>query len=194
MIHVEYIVNSVFTSRTYILTTENSEYVWLVDCGDFDKVLELIGWRKITGVLLTHSHFDHIYGLNELIKEYPKAAIYTNDFGYEALVHPKLNISKYHTEYEDFMLSGRSGVRILSEGSDLELFGQKVDVYETPGHDPSCLTYRVDNIVFTGDSYIPGVKTIASFPNSNKTKAIESKKKIVTIADGCIVYSGHELI
>ena len=53
-----------------------------------------------------------------------------------------------------------------------------MEVFETPGHDKSCLTYKVENNVFSGDSYIPGVKVIASFPNSDREDARISKERI----------------
>lgn len=82
------VVNSIFTSYTYILPVGEKE-CWLVDCGDIDKVIEA-GW-KVKGVLLTHVHFDHIYGLNELMKYMPNAVVYTNTEGQQALQNPKWN-------------------------------------------------------------------------------------------------------
>lgn len=40
MLKVDYFTNRVFNSRTYILSKEGSDEVWLVDCGDIDRLLE----------------------------------------------------------------------------------------------------------------------------------------------------------
>ena len=53
-----------------------------------------------------------------------------------------------------------------------------MEVFETPGHDKICLTYKVENNVFSGDSYIPGVKVIASFHNSDRVDARISKEEV----------------
>lgn len=188
MLKVDYIVNRVFTSRTYILSDSDSDEVWLVDCGDAEKME-----RPVTGVLLTHSHSDHIYGLNKLLEKNPSVKIYTNAFGLEALVAPKLNISRYHTEYGDFVLKDIGAVEVLKEGDVLDVLGQKVEVFETPGHDESCLCYKIGDCFFSGDSYIPGVKVTAPFPHSSKTVAIESEKRIINLSAGCYVYPGHEI-
>ena len=72
MLSIVFITNRVFNSRTYILTKEDCEKVWLVDCGDTDRVLEMIGEKSVEGVLLTHAHTDHIYGLEALMKRFPE--------------------------------------------------------------------------------------------------------------------------
>lgn len=65
MLQVKQIVNSIFTSNTYVLFDDDYDYCWLVDIGDFNKVADVLPpGVEIRGVFLTHSHFDHIYGLN----------------------------------------------------------------------------------------------------------------------------------
>ncbi|MCE5174409.1 MAG: MBL fold metallo-hydrolase [Bacteroidales bacterium] len=49
----------------------------------------------IKGVLLTHAHLDHIYGLPELFERFPDCLLYTNDFGMKTLADDKLNMSRY---------------------------------------------------------------------------------------------------
>lgn len=189
---VEFVVNRIFTSRTYILSTDDAEGVWLVDCGDVDKVLEIIGHRTIKGVLLTHVHFDHIYGLPELMKVFPNIPIYTNAFGKEALGDERVNMSRYHEMPINY--SGEN-VRVVSEGDRIHLLdGMEAVVYETPGHNPSCLTFVIGNSVFTGDAYIPGVKVVTSLPRADKQLAVESVKRILELAKGKEIYPGHEII
>ena len=48
-----------------------------------------------------------------------------------------------------------------------------------------------DNNVFSGDSYIPGVKVIASFPNSDREDARISKERIMELIKDCSLYPGH---
>ena len=52
-------------------------------------------------------------------------------------------------------------VTVLHENDKVEIFpGIFVEVFETPGHDKSCLTYKVENNVFSGDSYILVLKSL----------------------------------
>lgn len=188
--YIHRIINSVFTSNTYILTSEGQS-AFLIDIGDVQPVKELLDndGKVVKAVFLTHTHYDHIYGIRELIKAYPDCIIYTSSFGKEALGSDKLNFSRYHN---DPIVWTENNISILGEGDKIEITtGNILEVLETPGHDKSCLTYKLGNDVFSGDSYIPGVKVIASFPNSHKTDAVKSKKRIVRLADGRNLYPGH---
>lgn len=70
-------VNAFFHSNTYVLYLEDRPEVWLVDCGDVEP---LIQWcekygKSIEGVFLTHTHFDHIYGLSDLLVYIPHVKV-----------------------------------------------------------------------------------------------------------------------
>ena len=193
MLKVDNITNRVFNSRTYIISDERYDRVWFVDCGDTDMVLDMIGKKSVEGVLLTHAHSDHIYGLEELIKRFPAVKIYTNAAGVDALKSPKMNISHYHSKYPDISIDAPDNVCVLKDGDSLEILGVPVQVYETPGHAPSCLTYIIDNKAFTGDSYIPGVKVFTGFPHANKKEAEASVERIIQISADCQIMPGHTL-
>ena len=103
MVKVSHIVNSVFTSRTYILTQDGSLSAWLVDCGDVPPLMDYLSSLRgnsfqIKGVLLTHVHYDHIYGLPRLTEMFPSLRVYTNEYGKKALTDIRLNYSKYHND------------------------------------------------------------------------------------------------
>lgn len=188
---VEKIINNFMTSYTYILPVGNQRDCWLVDCGDVDKVIEQ-GWN-VRGVLLTHAHFDHIYGLNRLVEAFPDAIVYTNKEGKEALMNPKWNFSRYHVDIEDFVFCKPENVCVVdSEGllnvdEDLSM-----EALFTPGHEPSCVSYRWDDVLFTGDSYIPGVKVVTNFPRSDKQLAMESQARLQKLEkNGLKIMPGH---
>ena len=185
MIKVDYITNSIFNSRTYILS-DDSDKVWLVDCGDVEPILSAVGSKRVEGVLLTHAHFDHIYGLPSLLERFPDVAIFTNEWGKRALADAKLNMSLYH---DSPVRVDCSNVRVVKEGD--KVFG--FDVYETPGHNPSCLCYANDEVIFTGDAYIPGCKVVMNLPHCDKAKAEESARRILKLAEEKSIFSGHEV-
>lgn len=184
------VINNVFTSNTYILIDE-SKSAFLIDIGDIQPVRESLDKEEITvkAVFLTHTHYDHIYGIRELMKAYPNCTIFTSSFGAEALSSDKLNFSRYHN---DPIIWKGDNLSVLSEGDRVAITSENsLEVLETPGHDKSCLTYKLGNDIFSGDSYIPGIKVIASFPNSNKVDAQKSKERIIKLSEGCNLFPGH---
>lgn len=188
MIKVHQIINSIFESNTFILTYENQ--CWVIDIGDTDKISKYISDKyELKGVLLTHSHFDHIYGINDFYKKFPDCKIYTSEYGETALKDAKKNLSFYHEQAIEYL---EDNVQILKEGDKIELFHNIcIEVLETPGHCPSCLTYYTDNYIFTGDSYIPNLKVVTNLPKGNKIQAQESLERIKELAKNRIICPGH---
>lgn len=192
MVKIARIVNHFFHSNTYILSVEGLDYVWLVDCGDYWRVKRKLKGKSVKGVLISHTHADHIYGVNKLIEDFPNVLIVTNDFGKNALYDPKLNLTKYHENVPDFLLSQSAIISVLGEGNRIELFPEIIaEVMETFGHDRSCLSYIIGNYLFTGDSYIPGVKLTAKFPNSNKKDALIQYNRLKEMEGQYIICPGH---
>lgn len=185
------VVNSVFSSNTYLLMENDEAGAVLVDIGDLEPVIKILHKQNkcLKAVFLTHTHYDHIYGIRKLIRTYPDCLIYTSEFGKEALASDRLNFSRYHSDPINW---ASDNVRVLHEGDAINIFHRTcIDVFETPGHDKSCLTFRVGRNLFTGDSFIPGVKIVASFPNSNKLDAEQSRLRILSMLKDCNLYPGH---
>lgn len=186
---IERIINSVFSSNTFILSDSKENSCWLIDIGDVKPALERIGSKKLKGVFLTHTHYDHIYGINQLLEYYPDCVVYTSVKGKEGLFSDKLNFSRYHGD--PIIFKGLK-IYVVSNSEQIGLFeGVTFTVLLTPGHDWSCVSYYTDKEIFTGDSYIPNVKLITSLPHSNKDDAKKSLDKIMELCKIRDIYPGH---
>jgi len=187
---VHQVTNSVFNSCSYVITHDGGS--WIVDCGNVDRILPYID-GPLHGVLLTHAHFDHIYGLNKLLALFPTIPIITNQAGRKALLSDKLNFSKYHEE--PFVLETPENIELVNDGDVVELdLSLQARAVFTPGHSPDCVTWIVDEALFTGDSFIPGVKTVTNFPLSDKALAASSENHIRELAVHRTIYPGHTLL
>lgn len=188
---VKQIVNSLLASNTYILYKDEYPFVWIVDIGDADAVKEWLDRNNkiLKGVFITHSHSDHIYGLNDLLEYDNDFKVYVSDKGKQGLYSDKLNFSRYH--FTPFVYKGDNAV-ILENRQQIEIFeNTPVIALSTPGHDWSCMCYRIKDMLFTGDSYIPGKKVVTTFPKSCKEEADESVEFILGIRDIRVIYPGH---
>lgn len=189
---IEQIINSFYSSNTYILHHVFYRTAWIIDCGDSESIINYLKKENLTiaGILLTHAHFDHIYGLNELLKYASNFTIYTSENGFNNLFNPKLNLSKYHNQ--NFIYSGNN-ISIVNDNDMVKLYP---DIYThckyTQGHDWSCITYNIGNLWFTGDSFLPGIKTMANFPKSDKISAKQSEEMIISkLNKSSIICPGH---
>lgn len=193
MIEVRRFINSCFNSNSYLVTMKGKQDAFLVDCGDVTPVLEELKAKALNlkAIFLTHIHFDHIYGLNKICNECPDVLVYVSEPGVKGLYSDKMNLSRY--QGTSFVFQFEKNVRILNEGSML-LWPDSTEYIRsayTPGHDISCMIYLIDDKLFTGDSFIPGVKVVTTFPHSNREDAEKSLDRISLLMNGVSIYPGH---
>lgn len=186
------IVNSVFNSNTFIIHgLADASRAVIVDIGDFRPLADYLERHGLQpeALLLTHTHYDHIYGLPEFMAAFPEVEIYTSEFGKEALANPKWNFSRYH---DNIISITDKKIVPLRNSSAFTLPGiTDAACFATPGHDRSCMSYRLGKALFSGDSYIPGVKVIATFPNSDREEADMWYHKLEAMGASLDVYPGH---
>lgn len=184
--------NNIMNSMTYVLSSENIDYCILIDCGEYGTlkpVLKQIG-KKVKAVLLTHGHSDHIFGLKGLLETDHDIVIYTNKEGHNELSDSKKNLSFYHER--PFIID--KYIPYIIQDKDVLYFKgfPEIEVIATPGHSSSCMSYKIDNNLFSGDAYIPNVKVFSGFPGGNKELAIESYSLLDDMnKQGYNIYCGH---
>ncbi|MDO9580206.1 MAG: MBL fold metallo-hydrolase [Bacteroidales bacterium] len=186
-------VNSIFTSNSYILDFEGDNGIWIIDPGDSKPIIQWLEKNKkyLNGILITHSHFDHIYGVNDLYDLYPEVRIYASKYAIEGMYSAKLNCS-YYTE-NPYVVDCQH-INIAEEPNKILLSGNiYANVIHTPGHNRDCLSYLIEDNLFTGDALIPGIKVVTKSKHSNKAEAINSVNRIfVQFTDETMIYPGHE--
>lgn len=194
MLEVTRFVNSRFSSNTFILSHPEHDDIWVVDPGDTEPVFE---WMKtyqktcITGILLTHAHFDHIYGMNEIVSRYPSCIVYiANEYGLDALHNPKINGSKY-TEEGPIEIVENAKVEYYRESMQL-WNGMEMKTINTPGHSDDSQCLLVDGMLFTGDTLIKDVRTVTKLKGGSVEKLEESMKVIEALKGNSLrVNPGH---
>ena len=191
MIHIERIINRIFNSNTFVISCDGTKDVWLVDVGDMEKVIDILPADSVVrGVFLTHTHFDHLYGINELYDRSPDILVYVGEAGVEALYSAKKNLSKYHEAPLEY-----KGTKVvtLADGQEVELYPDvHLKAIATPGHSLDCMSFLVDDkYLFTGDAYIPNAQVVSKLPGGNKAVAAESKKLLIELSRDKELYPGH---
>jgi glyoxylase-like metal-dependent hydrolase (beta-lactamase superfamily II) len=191
---VERFVNSIFTSNSYILYSDKSESAYIIDPGDSIPIINwLIKNKKVLkGIFITHSHFDHIYGINDLVAKFPSINIFASFYAKEGMASEKLNGSLYH---EKPYVVKKKDIILIKEGDQFKLWEDiLLNVIETPGHNRDCLSFYLDKNLFTGDAFIPGIKVVTKIKFGDKTQAGNSIKRLFEqFNDDTMIWPGHEI-
>lgn len=189
MLQVSVAVGKVMGSKVYALSDGISNDYYLIDIGDFEAAQSILPKNAcVRGVFITHGHHDHIMGINALKEAYAECVVYASEEGARMLASEKANLSLY----VETPVSYKGRVSIIVDGDRVALFEDTyLNVIATPGHNPSCLSYQVEDYLFTGDSYIPGAKVVTNLPGGNKNIAKESVSKIMDLSINKIICPGH---
>ena len=190
MVNVRQIQNSFFAVANYLITDDSADYCWLVDVGEIEKIKEAVEGKAIKGVFLTHSHHDHIFGINDLMESYPDCTIYLSEAGVEVLASDKLNFSKYVGPVVSY-----KGENLITfeKNTEVELFpGVFLSTIPTPGHSLDSVTYKVDGYLFTGDAYILGTPVVTKLRGGNRKQSSKSIEIIQSLLNqGMMLCPGH---
>ncbi len=180
-----------FAANCYILKDEESGEALVVDPGvcdsRFEAMLRETGISKLRYILLTHGHFDHIFGVSELKKNFG-GDIVIHEADAECLGNEKASLAYYFREGQN---RDKADITV-SDGDELAFGKYTIGVMHTPGHTPGCVCYIIEDMMFSGDTLFKGSIGRTDFPHSDVKQMIASLRKLVAIEGDYNVYPGHE--
>lgn len=184
---VRIVVGDIATN-CYIL--QSNDEIAVIDPGfDGDKILNYLKKMegKVTHIINTHGHIDHI-GANNKIKEVTDAKIYIHKDDAEMLRHPAQNLSLLLGE----LIQSPKANFLVEEDDIIKIGQQNLKVIHTPGHTKGSICLMGDNYVFTGDTLFFDSVGRTDLPGANEEQLFESLKKIKSrLSDEMIIYPGH---
>jgi glyoxylase-like metal-dependent hydrolase (beta-lactamase superfamily II) len=170
------------------LVFDGNEWV-LIDIGlddTVDEIVELIRQMdfplsKCKMLIATHADVDHIQGMAKA-KQLLKAPVYAHPRAVKALESgDKLwTFARIEAQDIDMEMPALKIDGTLDEGDNIEVGGQTLEVWLTPGHTDSQLSFRMGDILFSGDNiYRDGcVGAIDAHHGSDIPAFIASLKRI----------------
>ncbi len=150
------------------------------------RELERYGY-KLSKVILTHGHGDHIMGLEELLA-YGEAEVMIHAEDAVMLADPELNLSIHMGRSFAF----RKPVMELQDGQEIAVGKLKLRVVHTPGHTRGSICLVGEGLVFSGDTLFSGGVGRTDLPGGSMTTLMRSiREKLLVLPDEKVVYPGH---
>ncbi|MEO0729677.1 MAG: MBL fold metallo-hydrolase [Pseudomonadota bacterium] len=175
-------------TNTYILGTAS---LAVIDPGPEDPdhlagILDYANGRRITHILITHTHRDHVDGLRDLLSATDAQVC---GFGRSGLdLDPRLK-----------SLTGRTYIDVdfepdvsLRDGDSVRGPDWAVEVLYTPGHAPDhlCFDWAERAVLFSGDHVMGWNTTVVAPPEGHMGNYLASLEKLAT-RGATVFYPGH---
>lgn len=143
---------------------------------------------SVDWVLETHAHADHLSAAPYL-KEKTGAPI-----GIGARITEVQRTFAPVFGLEDVSGDGREFDCLFRDGETFALGGLEVEVMHTPGHTPACVSYRIGEAVFVGDTlFMPDYGTArADFPGGDARTLYRSIHRLLALPDATRLYLCHD--
>lgn len=193
MLKVKSLPVGMLMTNCYVITDEASGMSAVIDPGELspalDDILTKIGYETIKYLILTHGHYDHIGGTNDILNKSgctAEVAVCADDV--PLLSDNYLNLSELFT---DAPLKPVKADIALNDGDIITLGESNLRVMQTPGHTKGSVCLIGDGVIFSGDTLFMLSMGRTDFPTGSSKQLMESLKRLSELEGDYIVYPGH---
>lgn len=146
------------------------------------------GGLRIRWILETHAHADHLSAAPHL-KARTDAAVVIG----AAIVTVQAAFKDVFNA-TDVTSDGRQFDRLVADGDRLPLGALDIEVMHTPGHTPACVTYRIGDAAFIGDTmFMPDYGTArADFPGGDARTLYRSIRRVLSLPPETRLFMCHD--
>ena len=178
-------------TNCYFVYREGSSKVIFIDPADYGeqifKAMKDNGF-EVVAILLTHGHFDHIWGCSKL-RQLTSAPVYAYEGEEDVLLSSDLNVSAG---------AGRACTvkanTLLKDGEEVTIEGMTFKLIATPGHTQGscCYYFEEANMLISGDTLFEESVGRTDLPTGSMSTLVRSvKDKLFELPDDVVVYPGH---
>ncbi len=141
-------------------------------------------------VLETHAHADHLTAAAHL------RATTGVSIGIGGRITQVQSAFGPLFDADDVRPDGAVFDHLYADGDAFALGDLKVEVIHTPGHTPACVSYRIGDAVFTGDTlFMPDYGTARTdFPGGDARTLYRSIQRLLTLPGETRVFVGHDYL
>lgn len=145
---------------------------------------------SIAWILETHVHADHLSAAPYLkLKTGAKVVIGEHIRQVQQIFRPIFNAL-------DVSGSGAEFDMLVKDGDSFQLGELKVEVIATPGHTPACVSFKIGDAVFVGDTlFMPDYGTArADFPGGDARTLYRSIRKLLSLPRQTRLFMCHDYL
>lgn len=179
-------------TNSYLIADETTKEGFIIDPGDngnyICSVIEEEG-IKLLGILLTHAHFDHVGGLNEVKSKF-NVPLYVNNKDEKIC---EMGVDKFgRIGYSPLYGPIPKADYNINEGDIIKMGNLNITVIETPGHTPGGVCFLVDKKLFSGDTVFQASIGRTDFYAGDSEALVNSvKNKVLTLDNDIQIFPGH---
>lgn len=160
----------------YMVGSKATREVFVVDpAWQVDTILRLAAEEdlKIKGALISHFHFDHTNGVEELLQT----------------VDCPVFVNKKDVPFLDF---GSDNVQAVDNGHKVKAGDVEIELIHTPGHTKGSQCFHVRNRLLSGDTLFIGACGRCDLPGGDPEAMYATlTQKLMKFDDDTILYPGH---
>lgn len=185
---IQTVVTGGLSENCYVISDSNKNAV-VIDPGECTQELkDAVKKLDVMYILITHGHFDHTSGMEEL-RRLTGAPILISEFDGKRLGDS--NFTGMNLIPERFRKKLPRADQFVAEGDVITAGDIIVKVIETPGHTHGSVCYMIGDSVFSGDTLFMEECGRCDLESGNFGEMLLSLKRLTELEGDYDVYPGH---
>jgi hydroxyacylglutathione hydrolase len=182
-----------YAANSYLLYRPSREDALLIDAGDGLPVLTeriAASGKRLTDILLTHGHFDHMLAAKAL-RDATGARVHIHPLDAPMLSEASLNMADL-APFTQTAFAPFDADRMLSDGP-LNLCGLSIQVVHCPGHTPGGVSFHLpeQRALYSGDTLFAVGFGRYDLPGGNPRDLYASIRKLIALPGITLMCPGH---